>query len=538
MAKLVTNDLVSLANQTAAIANINANFTATEVAMEKTLSRDGTSPNAMEANLDMNSNRILNLPAASADTEPVRKLEFDELAELGDDLEAAVDAAEVSATAAAASAVAAGIAETNAEAAEVNAELAETNAEAAQAAAEAAAAQALLNSENPAVGYNFDTNTADSDPGAGDLKFNHATPASVTTIYIDNVDRDGNTQTGWLDSWDDSSTTSNKGTLVIRQANDGATFASYRVTGSIVDGTGYRKVTVTNLAAGSGSFDAGAILAVMFTHTGDVGVSTGDVIGPASATDNAVALFDSTTGKLIKNSVVIANAGAISGVTTLGVTTVNATTVNGTTIAGTTVRGTTIELGAADTDTTLSRISAGILGVEAVPVKLAGRETVWIPASAMILRTTNGAAPGTAEMATNKNMFKTLDFDATTQEFAQFEIAMPKSWNEGTVTFQPVLSHASGSGNVVFGLAAVARSDDDAGDVAFGTAQTSDKTVGTANDIYVGPESAAITIAGTPAEGDVVQFQINRTVASDNLGVDARLHGIKLYITTNAANDA
>lgn len=171
-------------------------------------------------------------------------------------------------------------------------------------------------------------------------------------------------------------------------------------------------------------------------------------------------------------------------------------------------------------------------------VKTVGKETIWIPAGAMIPRTTNGAAFGTVEMATNRNMFRTLDFDTTTQEFAQFEIFFPKSWDLGTVTFQPVLSHASGSGNVVFGLAGVARSNDDPGDVAFGTAQTSDRTVGTANDIYIGPESSAITIAGTPAAGDTVMFQVNRTVASDNLGVDARLHGIRLHFTTNASTDA
>lgn len=167
----------------------------------------------------------------------------------------------------------------------------------------------------------------------------------------------------------------------------------------------------------------------------------------------------------------------------------------------------------------------------------AGRQTIWIPASAMTPRITNGAAPGLVEMTTNKNMFKTLDFDTTTQEFAQFLIHMPKSWDLGTVTFQPVMSHASGSGNIVWGLAGVALSDDDAGDVAFGTPQTSDKTIGTANDIYIGPESSAITIAGSPAAGDAVMFQVNRTVASDNLGVDARLHGIRLFYTTNANTD-
>jgi hypothetical protein len=44
----------------------------------------------------------------------------------------------------------------------------------------------------------------------------------------------------------------------------------------------------------------------------------GDVVGPASATDNAIARFDTTTGKLIQNSVVtVSDAGAIAGATTI-----------------------------------------------------------------------------------------------------------------------------------------------------------------------------------------------------------------------------
>lgn len=170
-----------------------------------------------------------------------------------------------------------------------------------------------------------------------------------------------------------------------------------------------------------------------------------------------------------------------------------------------------------------------------------GKETIFIPASAMTSRSTNGAARGSVEQTTNKNMEVTLDFDTTTQEFAQFEVWFPKSWNLGTVTFQPKFSQlTTAAGGVVFGLAGVARSDGDAIDVAFGTAQTSTKTAGTANLQYIGPESAAITIAGTPAAGDSVQFQINRTVAdgSDTLAQDARLEGVRVHFTTNAATDA
>ena len=63
MAKLTTSDLTSLSNETSATNTINANNAATEAAMENTLSRDGTSPNQMEADLDMNGNDILNVGA-------------------------------------------------------------------------------------------------------------------------------------------------------------------------------------------------------------------------------------------------------------------------------------------------------------------------------------------------------------------------------------------------------------------------------------------------------------------------------------------
>lgn len=50
----------------------------------------------------------------------------------------------------------------------------------------------------------------------------------------------------------------------------------------------------------------------------NVGVGGGDFVGPASATDTAIVLFDGTTGKLGKNSVGLLSAGgALTGITTL-----------------------------------------------------------------------------------------------------------------------------------------------------------------------------------------------------------------------------
>ena len=44
--------------------------------------------------------------------------------------------------------------------------------------------------------------------------------------------------------------------------------------------------------------------------------ASGDVVGPASSTDNAIVRFDSTTGKLIQNSVgILSDAGILTGLT-------------------------------------------------------------------------------------------------------------------------------------------------------------------------------------------------------------------------------
>lgn len=197
-----------------------------------------------------------------------------------------------------------------------------------------------------------------------------------------------------------------------------------------------------------------------------------------------------------------------------------------------------IELGHAS-DTTLTRSAAGEMAIEGVVVKKVGRETIWLPAAAMTARTTNGAASGTTELATNDVMLSTFDFDQTTEEGVGFFIAMPKSWNESTVTFVPYWTAASGSGGVVWGLAAYAFSNDDALDTAVSGQQTSTDTFILANDCHLGPESSAITIGGTPATNDLVYFEITREVAngSDTLTADAKLIGIHLYITTDASTD-
>lgn len=79
MSKVTLTDLVNLQNEATAVASINANNAAIVAAIENTLSRNGTSPNQMSANLDMNSQKIINLPAPATSTEPVRLQDFQDL---------------------------------------------------------------------------------------------------------------------------------------------------------------------------------------------------------------------------------------------------------------------------------------------------------------------------------------------------------------------------------------------------------------------------------------------------------------------------
>ena len=185
-------------------------------------------------------------------------------------------------------------------------------------------------------------------------------------------------------------------------------------------------------------------------------------------------------------------------------------------------------------------IQAEDSGGNVAAVKIAGKETIWVPAVAMYPNTTNGCADIAQVELSNGPEIKTLDFDKDSDENAQFSVAFPKSWNEGTVTFQAFFTaDSTNTGTVSCDLAGVAVSDDDTCNVAFGTAvaPTAKAHSGTANDLDVTAESGAVTIAGTPAAGDQVFFQITRDVSDDSLTADAKLLGIKLFFTTDAAND-
>jgi len=206
-------------------------------------------------------------------------------------------------------------------------------------------------------------------------------------------------------------------------------------------------------------------------------------------------------------------------------------------------------IGSASVPAAISISSTGLVNlataaatVNSLAIKTAGKESIWVPAAAMYPSTTNPCSDiQQVETTALRPDLKCLDFDTGADEFAQFAVAFPKSWNEGTVTFQPFWTvTGTNTGTVAWQLGGIAMSSDDTINTAFGTlvATTALAHSGTSNDLMVSVESGAVTIGGSPAAADCCFFQINRDVSADSQSGDARLLGIKLFFTTDAANDA
>ena len=175
-------------------------------------------------------------------------------------------------------------------------------------------------------------------------------------------------------------------------------------------------------------------------------------------------------------------------------------------------------------------------------VGAANLRSLWLPAGFLQPSATGGCA-ALAVVATSANQpdLRTLDFDSTTAEYAQAPVRMPKNWDEGTITAKFIWNHPSTTVNfgVRWGIQGVAVGNAEGIAAAFGTAQETTDTGGTTNFRYVSDATSAVTIAGTPAADDVVNFRVYRDPvnAGDNMAVDARLEGVVIFYNTNTLDE-
>jgi len=189
--------------------------------------------------------------------------------------------------------------------------------------------------------------------------------------------------------------------------------------------------------------------------------------------------------------------------------------------------------------TAVTSTAAELNQLDGKVAKTAGLETIWVPATAMSPTTSNGCtALASVETTSGRPDMVVLAFPVAADSFAQFSIAFPKSWNAGTVTYQVFWSGIAATTNVNWTVDAVAISNNTTIDVAYGTAvAVTDAAQGAVEELNVSAVSGALTIGGSPGDDELCYFRFGRDVSEGNMNGDAQLHGIKIFFTTDLAND-
>ena len=173
-------------------------------------------------------------------------------------------------------------------------------------------------------------------------------------------------------------------------------------------------------------------------------------------------------------------------------------------------------------------------------------DTIFIPVVGFFPSTTAGAdAINKAEYSDTGTLdFQYMAFDGTTDAYAFINLIMPPTWDRSTIKLKFHWNPATGctQGDIVtWGVDGVSLSnDDDIDGAAHGTSVTVDDavTAGEEGDLHVSAATGAVTIAGTPALGDIINLRVYRDAdgseGSDDMAEDAWLLGVTIqYKRTN-----
>lgn len=447
-----------------------------------------------------------------------------------------------------------------------------------------------------AVDYTGDNGTSAADPGSGKIRVNNASMASATAIYINETDRHGTSQAAWIATLDDSTSTM-RGQFYVYDLTTTTQKWVFNVTGTITDNGSYDTITVAYVSGPAVAMPTNNV-ALQFHRTGDAG--TGAIGGSSGATDNRLIRADGTGGATVQSSAITVddNGGItlpadviLSGVLSPSSfsTTQNDYAPTGhatasvfrlTATAAASVTGLTapspaasrvvkvVNIGtytitlkdesasstaanrfALDCDIQLPADTSCVLIYDTATARwrclsrpAVGKIAIPIDSSMFALgtsatRTTDSIGSPISQARSVVNLGGSAGATANTACFV--EIRIPKGVSVSTLTVQAVWSQktTNATAGVVLTVAALATSDGDSFDAAYGTAVNLADSGGTANTKYETAESAAITPAGSPVEQDSLWITIGRDVAhaSDTLAQFCRLHSLTVYLTTTAS---
>jgi hypothetical protein len=360
MPKLTLNDITNLQNESSATTAMNNNSALIEAAIENTLSRDGSTPNSMESDLDMNSNAILNLPLPTTDTEPVRKGEFDLVADAFEDLEGAVAEAQAAASEAQAAQAAS---ESNVAETEANVALAQ---------------QAVLDAQAQAEKLRTTSSTSNS-IGTGTktwtIEENEFFTAGMYILIQDNDDPSVNFMFGTITDY---------------------TGDQLEVDVDVSGGSGTYEDWIINIAGARGATGA----------TGPTGPS-GEMGGPGVSVDGEIALYDGITGTELKRATTTGLLKATSGVL--------AAAVAGTDYLAPAAIGVTVQAYDAEL--------AAIAGLAVTDSNIiVGNGTTWVAESGATARTSLGLGTGDTPQFASINVGSSSDTTLTRSAAGKLDV--------------------------------------------------------------------------------------------------------------------
>tara|TARA_R100001377_G_C3190107_1_gene110214 strand:+ start:74 stop:1972 length:1899 start_codon:yes stop_codon:yes gene_type:complete len=305
----------------------------------------------------------------------------------------------------------------------------------------------------PGYYYKFATSTTDGDPGAGVLRFNNATYANVTEIYIDDADSNSGATQADTATWG-ASTSTIKGYLHIVDINDSSTYARFKITAAVDDETGYNLITVVHLASNN-TFSADDALSVHFTSVGlkgDTGTtgttgSTGSTGATGAQTEITLA-GDSGSSQTLSHSNTLTIAGG-TGIATVASAT-DTLTINGS-------DATVSAKGIASFATADFTVSSGAVSLQGVLVKTSDQNTFTKAQLASTYTAALSATSGVLDYDTYQNFIITLASGSNTLAAATTEASQvgqtgviifiqPSSSSAGTVSLHGDYETAEAAG--------------------------------------------------------------------------------------------
>ena len=264
------------------------------------------------------------------------------------------------------------------------------------------------------IKFAFESATADSDQGAGKLWLNNS-PGSATVLYIDDLEAGGASVNAWADSLDDNST-SNRGTLYIAKYGSGNDLLVFNVTGASSSASTYTKVPVAHVLT-VGTISDGDSIGVVFAKSGADGAGAGTV--------TQINAGDGFSFSAITGTGTIAVDGNLQDLDALGVVSSDGQMIvasgsgayayeSGATLrtsvgvgTGDSPQFTAVNIGAA-TDTTVTRVSAGVIAVEGDTVPMLATAQTFSKAQSGSITALSDGANISVDLALNNHFSVTL----------------------------------------------------------------------------------------------------------------------------------